>query len=117
MVRPCKLRKIGLNPNCAYFKPRGIPLINLEEVVLQKDALEAVRLVDLEGLYQDQTAEKMGVSRPTIGRMLEQARKTIADALINGKAIRIEGGNVTIASPDLRPCPRGHGRRGRGWNR
>ena len=117
MVRPCKLRKIGLDPNCTYFKPRGIPLINLEEVILPKDALEAVRLVDFEGLYQDAAAEKMGVSRPTIGRLLEQARKVIADALINGKAIRIQGGNVAIEEPEFKTCCRGRGRRGRKWNR
>ncbi|MFH1652547.1 MAG: DUF134 domain-containing protein [Pseudomonadota bacterium] len=115
MVRPHKLRRVGLNPNCTYFKPRAIPLTELEEVIITQDALEAVRLVDLEGLYQDAAAEKMEVSRPTIGRILEQARKAIADALINGKAIRIEGGNVTIDQPCERSF-RGR-RRGRGWKR
>jgi predicted DNA-binding protein (UPF0251 family) len=116
MVRPFKLRRIELDSNCAYFKPRGIPLKELEEVVLQKDLLEALRLVDLEGLYQDAAAEKMGVSRPTIGRMLEQARKIVTDALINGKAIRIEGGNITTVSPNSHPTPHGRGgRKHRGW--
>lgn len=117
MVRPTIKRRIREIPNVRYFKPPGIPLRELAEVVIAEDFLEAIRLVDFEGLYQDAAAEKMGVSRPTISRILALGRKAIADALVNGKAIRIESGNVTIAPPDLRPCPRGRGRRGWGWNR
>jgi len=64
----------------------------LEEIVLAVDEFEAIRLADLEGLYQEQVAERMGVSRQTIGRILEIARKKVADALVNGKVLRIEGG-------------------------
>lgn len=117
MARPIIQRCIRMLPNVKYFKPAGIPLRELAEVVISEDIFEAIRLVDLEGLYQDTAAEKMGVSRPTISRILALGRKAIADALTNGKAIRIEGGNVTVAPPDLRPCPRGRGRRGWGWNR
>lgn len=117
MVRPLKMRRVGFNPNCTYFKPRGIPLANLEEVVLTKDTLEAVRFVDFEGLYQDMAAEKMGVSRQTIGRMVEQARKIIADALLNGKAIKIEDGNVQYNQTDNDLFQRGGRRRGVGWKR
>ena len=58
------------------------------------DEFEAVRLADLEGLYQEQAAEEMGVSRPTFSRIVESAHKKIADALVHGKVIRIEGGTV-----------------------
>lgn len=94
MVRPFILRNVSVRPNETYFKPRGVPMSSLKEVVLSHDCLEAIKLSDLEGLYQEEAGKKMGVSRATFGRILEQGRKIIADALINGKAIRIEGGNV-----------------------
>jgi len=117
MVRPIIKRRISTTPYVKYFKPPGIPLRDLAEVVITEDAFEAIRLVDLEGLYQDAAAEKMGVSRPTISRILALGRKAIADALTNGKAIRIEGGSVTVTPPDSQPCPKGRNRRGWGWNR
>ena len=117
MVRPVIKRRVGQAPQVRYYKPRGIPLRELSEVVIAEDVFEAIRLVDLEGLYQDAAAETMGVSRPTISRIRAQGRKAIADALVNGKAIRIEGGNVTISSSDFAPRGKGRGRRGWGWNR
>jgi predicted DNA-binding protein (UPF0251 family) len=115
MVRPFIKRRISSFPQVRYYKPRGVPLSALEEVVVTEDAYEALRLVDLEGMYQDEAAKKMGISRQTIGRILEQARKAVADALINGKAIRIEGGSVTVAPPSGAYCPKGRGRRRWGW--
>ena len=85
-------------PQSDYFKPRGIPLSMLEEVVLTVDEFEAVRLADLEGLYQEQAAEKMNVSRQTFGRIIESAHKKVADALVKGKALKIEGGEFEMAS-------------------
>jgi predicted DNA-binding protein (UPF0251 family) len=117
MVRPFIKRRISFFPQVRYYKPRGVPLSSLEEVVITEDAFEALRLVDLEGMYQDEAAKKMGVSRQTIGRILDQARKAVADALINGKAIRIEGGNVTMAPPLSGFGPCGRGRRRLGWRR
>jgi predicted DNA-binding protein (UPF0251 family) len=67
---------------------------DLQEVVISLDEFEAVRLADLGGLYQEQAAEQMDVSRPTFSRIIESAHKKIADALVHGKAIRIEGGTV-----------------------
>jgi predicted DNA-binding protein (UPF0251 family) len=96
MSRPKCQRKISSFPCVTYFKPRGIPLCELTESVLSVDELEAIRLTDLDGLYQEQAADKMGVSRQTFGRIIESARKTVADALINGKALKIEGGNITV---------------------
>lgn len=96
MARPVKCRRVGSLPGVTYFKPAGIPLRNLEEVILSIEEAEAVRLKDLSGLEQEQGAEKMNVSRPTFQRILTSARRKIADALLNGKAIRIEGGNYEV---------------------
>ena len=95
MPRPLKCRRVCGCPGSYYFKPRAVPLDVLEEVCLAMDEFEAVRLADLEGLYQEAAAQRMGVSRQTFGRIIESARRTIADAIINGKSLRIEGGEVT----------------------
>ena len=98
MARPRNCRRVGSLPQSAYFKPRGIPLSMLEEVVLTIDEFEAVRLADLEGLYQEQAAEKMNVSRQTFGRIIESAHKKVAEALVEGKALKIEGGEFEMAA-------------------
>ncbi|HBF36953.1 MAG TPA: hypothetical protein DDW50_06490 [Firmicutes bacterium] len=95
MARPTKWRKVGFIPGIRYFIPTGIPKCELEENILKIEELEAIRLKDLEGLEQEECAEKMEVSRPTFQRILNTAREKVSDALINGKAIRIEGGNFT----------------------
>jgi predicted DNA-binding protein (UPF0251 family) len=95
MSRPFKCRHIGCEPGTTYFKPRGIPLSVLREVVLTVDEFEAVRLADLEKLYQEEAAKKMKISRQTFGNIISAARGKIADAIINGKAIKIEGGVYT----------------------
>ncbi len=92
MPRPFKCRQVGCEPDISYFKPRGIPVSRLEEVILTMDEFESVRLADLEGMYQDEAAEKMSISRQTFGNIVKSARKKIAEALVNGKAIKIEGG-------------------------
>lgn len=94
MSRPCRCRKIRCNPDANYFKPRGIPLDMLEEVNLTLDELEAIRLADLEGSYQEDAAKKMGISRQTFGNIINSAHKKIADTLLNAKALKIEGGAV-----------------------
>lgn len=78
------------------FKPAGVPARDLEEVTLGLDGAEAIRLADLEGLYQDAAAQRMGVSRQTFGRIIEAARRAVADAIINGKRLRIEGGEIVV---------------------
>lgn len=90
MVRPRLCRRIFSNPHVTYFKPRGIPMSSLSEVVLRIDEYEAVRLKDLEGLEQSECAEKMNISQPTFHRLVVSARKNISDAIINGKAIKVE---------------------------
>jgi len=107
MSRPPKCRRVAFLPGVTYFKPAGIPLRALEEVRLSVEEAEAIRLKDLEGLEQEQGAEKMNVSRPTFQRILASARLKMADALLNGKAIRIEGGNFEM-SPLRFKCLNGH---------
>ncbi len=96
MPRPRICRRVRFAPGVTYFKPRGIPLRDLSEVVLPLEEYEAVRLKDLEGLSQEGCAERMGISQPTFHRMVSSARKKIADAIVHGKAIRIEGGDYRI---------------------
>jgi len=87
-----------------YFKPAGVRLAELGEVVLGHDELEAIRLKDFLGIPQEEAAKKMSVSQPTFHRLLLSAHEKMADAVINGKALRIEGGNVTIDESQIPPC-------------
>jgi len=98
MPRPPKQRRVERLPEVTVFKPAGLPRAALAEVVLSVEELEAVRLKDLEKLDQEDCAVKMRVSRPTFQRILGFARAKIADALINGKGLRIEGGNYHLAT-------------------
>ena len=107
MPRPLKCRRVEFLPEVTFFKPAGIPLRVLEEIRLSVEESEAIRLKDLEGLEQEQGAEKMNVSRPTFQRVLASARQKVADALLNGKAIRIDGGNFEMAWHRFR-CFNGH---------
>jgi len=100
MARPKKNRIVSYHPNISYFKPRGIPMLDLEEVCLTIDEREAIRLADLMEMPYEEAGQQMGVSRATFGRIVQKARKVIADALINGKAINIEGGSYTLVNPD-----------------
>jgi len=94
MPRPCRCRRIRCKPDTNCFKPRGIPIGKLEEVKLALDELEAVRLADFEGLYQEDAAKRMDISRQTFGNIINSAHKKIADVLLNAKALKIEGGIV-----------------------
>jgi len=107
MTRPRKCRRIAFMPGSTYFKPAGIPIRLIEEVQLTLEETEAIRLKDIEGLDQAGCAERMNVSRPTVQRIIESARKKISDALLNGKSIRIEGGNVEML-PQQYVCENGH---------
>ena len=87
--KKCK-RNIECTPDSSFYKPMGIPKCDLEIVELNLDEFEAIRLADFEGNYQEKAAESMHVSRQTFGRILTEAHKKIADALVNGKGIQIE---------------------------
>jgi predicted DNA-binding protein (UPF0251 family) len=107
-------------PLITYYKPRGVPLAVLQRIALTVDELEAVRLADLEGMHQEQAAEKMNISRQTFGRIIESAHKKIADALVNGKALSIEGGPIELANgvpfqPPMGPAGGFYHRGRRGW--
>ena len=108
MPRPIKWRRVGFVPAVTHFKPAGVPMRMIEEVPLSVEELEAIRLKDYDGLQQEECAQRMSISRPTFHRVLESARGKIADALINGKAIRIEGGNFKMAQRRFRCGHDGH---------
>jgi uncharacterized protein len=90
MPRPRCCRRIAGEPACKVFKPAGKPMAALEEVALSMEEYEAIRLADYEGLYQEDAAKRMGVSRQTFGRAIGQARAKVARALILGCTLRIE---------------------------
>ena len=96
MPRPKHCRYVSSAPSVTYFKPRGIPLRELEEVTLCVDELEALRLADKEGLTAIDAAQHMRVSRHTFGRTLAAARRKVATALSLGQALRIEGGSYAV---------------------
>ena len=116
MSRPHTKRKIRRGLSQQVFKPQRAPASELERLRITLDGLEALRLADLEGLYHEEAAHRMGISRATFGRVLTAARGAVADALVNGKAVQIDGGAVEPHSHDRWPCPVHDGarRRGRG---
>jgi predicted DNA-binding protein (UPF0251 family) len=95
-------------PEATYFKPAGIPLRALEDVGLAVEEVEALRLKDLAGLQQVECAKRMRISRPTFHRILRSAHRKIADAFVNGKAIRVEGGNFALPRESFRCRRDGH---------
>jgi len=96
MARPKICRTVCCEPSVNYFKPRGIPMTELDRVSLAVDELEAIRLKDFESMEQERAAATMNVSQPTFHRILQSAHSKVADALVNGKAIRIEGGEYVV---------------------
>jgi uncharacterized protein len=104
MTRPQCIRTVNGPPDYLLFKPAGVPVSGLEEIVLTVDEFEALRLADREGLYQDEAALQMNVSRQTFGRIIQSARQKTAAALVEGKALRIEGGKVTMIEKRIFRC-------------
>jgi uncharacterized protein len=90
MPRPCIRRRVQGRPNSSYFKPAGIRMIELEETILNLSEFEAIRLIDFLETPQEKAAKEMQVSQPTLSRILKSARKKLSDAIITGKAIKIE---------------------------
>jgi predicted DNA-binding protein (UPF0251 family) len=108
MPRPPKCRRVEQFPGFTYFKPSGIRMSELSEIILTVEELEAIRLRDLLGMENEECAEKMSVSRPTFHRILAAARQKIAHALINGAALKITGGNFKLAQFKLECRSCGH---------
>ena len=100
MVRPRRCRKVGFQPNVTYYKPAGVRMRDLEETIISVDEFEAVRLKDFQGLEQEFCAKKMDISQPTFHRLILSARRKIADSIVNGKALKIEGGEFIIVPQD-----------------
>ena len=90
MVRPRKRRTISRPPRPAIYKPAGVPLEGLRQVLLLPDELEALHLAHLEGLSQNEAAGRMGISRSTFQRILERAHRQVSLALVEGQALRLE---------------------------
>jgi len=112
MPRPFIMRQVGSSPVAAVFKPAGVPAAALRWVRMTLDEYEAVRLIDGLGLDQAAAAARMGVSRPTVTRIVGRARAKVAQMLSFGSALAIEGGPVIGPVP-----PPGPGPVGRGWTR
>lgn len=104
MPRPTCRRRIGFQAKTIFFKPAGIPLGDIQEIVIGHDEVEAMRLKNLLGFPQEEAAGRMGVSQPTFHRLINAAHQKIADAIINGKALRIDGGNVAFGDQADGPC-------------
>jgi predicted DNA-binding protein (UPF0251 family) len=103
MARPRAPRSVAARPVATLFKPGGVPA--LAQIRMTLDEFEAIRLADLEQLEHEQAGRKMGVSRPTFGRVLASARRKVAEALVFGRALRIEGGAVAPEAPQRSRCP------------
>lgn len=114
MVRPRKWKRVGFKPEVTYFKPKAVALKDLEEVTLTFEELETLRLVNKEKLSQGEAADLMGIHQSTFQRTLTKAREKVTDALVDGKAIKIEGGNFKMPNKD-KTGPEGKGpKTGRG---
>ena len=100
--RPSSCRFISGEPGAVLFKPAGIPARELTEVAMTLDEFEAIRLADGEGLYQEDAARRMGVSRTTFGRILDSAHRKVAEVLAGGRCLRLEGGHVHVDDPAAR---------------
>ena len=98
MPRPRKRRRVWHDPIPAVFKPVGVPLHQLRTITLLHEELEALRLVDLDELYQEEAAAQMNISRSTLQRIVNEARSKVAQALTEGAALQIEGGTFRVAT-------------------
>ena len=108
MPRPIKLRQVSCAPWATFFKPAGVPMQTLESVTLTLEEVEAIRLKDMGDLHQEECAGQMGVSRATFHQILKSAHAKLADAIVSGKAIRVEGGTVAFPGGRFRCRNDGH---------
>jgi predicted DNA-binding protein (UPF0251 family) len=104
MARPVKCRRVREQPRSGCFKPAGIRGCEMEEVILTVDEFEAIRLADLEGFYQEEAAERLGVSRQTFGNIIKVAHAKVADCLVNAKKLKIEGGVIECVGGHRKKC-------------
>jgi predicted DNA-binding protein (UPF0251 family) len=109
MPRPIRLRRVRHHLGFTHFRPVGVRLTAANEVILTIGEAEAIRLKDFEDMDQEKAAKKMNISQPTFARTIKTARKKVADAIINGKAIRIQGGRFEMVQARGRGAGRGFG--------
>ena len=105
MARPTKCRRVCLLPSNTEFTPACSQAVD-ETVVMGIDEYETIRLIDLEGLQQEEAAGQMNVARTTVQAIYNNARKKLADCLVNGKRLLIQGGQIEVCCQE-RPCGRG----------
>lgn len=103
MPRPRKRRRVCRLPNYRVFGPMD-GNCNNEDIILSIDEHEVIRLIDLEGLEQEQCAQRMNVARSTVQRMYSEAKQKIADCIVNGKILKIEGGDYELCRMDRDCC-------------
>jgi predicted DNA-binding protein (UPF0251 family) len=106
MVRPTKWRCVSSIPQFTCFTPQGV--FSPQEICLLVEEVEAVRLKDVEGLEQEECAQRMRISRPVLQKILASARRKLADALLNGKVIKVEGGNFGLPAQQFKCNNDGH---------
>jgi predicted DNA-binding protein (UPF0251 family) len=99
MPRPLRIRRIFFQPHIRHFKPAGVPIASLDETILSFGEVEVIRLIDYENTEQSKAAKQMKISQPTLSRILNSARKKLADAVVNGKAIKLQGGKFQMVQP------------------
>lgn len=118
MARPRKWRKVCCLPESNSFGPLGPRAEQKQSIVMPVDQYETIRLIDLEGLTQEECAEQMNIARTTVQRIYSDARKKIAESLVDGKILKIEGGSYKLCSSSETPCSGGnHCRRRKGMGR
>lgn len=111
-MRPRKCRLVRSSPTARFYKPRGIPLCELQVVAIKDEELEAILLSDYKGLEQEEASKLMGISRPTFSRILSSARAAVAKALAEGSALEIGGGDFLLLSEnDIPKCKKSLRRR------
>ena len=96
MSRPSKCKKVCCLPISNLFGPLNAPNLNGEIITMSVEEYETIRLIDLDGMLQEECAESMNVARTTVQRIYNDARKKLADALVNGSLLKIEGGNYKL---------------------
>lgn len=114
MARPRKWRKVCSLPDRDKFGPIGIEADPGSHIIMTVDEYETIRLIDLEGLNQEQCSEQMNVARTTVQGIYVEARRKLADSLVNGKILSIEGGEFRLCEGMGKACGRGCRRHGRG---
>ena len=117
LSRPTKWRRICCLPNCNRFGPLDEPVDRDHLIIMTVDEYETIRLIDLEDFSQEECGQQMNIGRTTVQRIYTEARKKLAEAIVYGKVLRIEGGDYDLCGENERPCSKGCCRRHQGLKR